>query len=759
MNRFETELRNSIIKQSLIKEEDFEQAILEAEKLNLPLSTYLLDNHLIEEDKLLSIMSSIINVPYINLKEISIDAAAIKAVPVKFAWHYEFMPIKLVGKKLTLAVSNPLSIRIQDEIRLNLGYEVFVVLAKKEHILELLKTHYGLGSDTVEKMVSKKDQDDQQETVGSDWSIEDIDKPEEDASVIKLVNQIIFEAYKKRSTDIHIEPFRDAIKLRYRVDGALLDQNVPDDLYRFLKQILLRIKIMANLNIVEHRIPQDGRAIVRTQDQDLDLRISFIPTPHGESVVIRILPTKKLFSLDKLGLSGDNLKIFENIIKQPYGIIFVTGPTGSGKTTTLYACLSKINNKEKKIITIEDPIEYEIEGVTQIHVKPDVGLSFAQGLRSMLRHDPDIMMVGEVRDRETAEIAIRVALTGHLVFSTLHTNDSASGVTRLVEIGIEPYLVASSVQVFIAQRLVRVICQNCKVEDVNVDLEIKKEIANGCKLGFEDEIKVFKGKGCEQCNFTGFLGRTAIYEMLIIDDKIKQLITEKATATEIKKQAVKTGMRTLQDDGWLKVNAGVTTPGEVLKVCQDTRFDFEASEDEVQDKAQTKKSDSKQVNIEPLVAYPSDKRIHSRLPIKIPVRFRLVEKGEGEVIELSSEGLDLTDVFTKNLLDENIGGKIKDKDFKNVFSSSTNISAGGLVFESRYLTPEDSILELKIDLPSDKESIQCLAKVVRVEKDLPRCFYVAVCFLDIAGADRKRIDKFTKKEAAKQKVLDIKMFE
>ncbi|MFC1704488.1 ATPase, T2SS/T4P/T4SS family [Candidatus Omnitrophota bacterium] len=759
MNRFETELYKKLKKQNLITEDALDKAVKESKELNVSLSSYLLDNHCVEEDALLSTMASIISVPYINLKEISVDAAAIKAVPVKFAWHYEFMPIKVIGKKLTLAVSQPLSIRIQDEIRLSLGYEIFMVLAKKEHILELIKTHYGLGSDTVEKMVSQGTKKPAAQHSSSDWDIEDIDKPAEDASVIKLVNQIIFEAYKKRATDIHIEPFRDKIRLRYRIDGMLYDQHVPEDLYQFLKQILLRIKIMANLDIVEHRIPQDGRAIVRTQDQDVDLRISFIPTSHGESVVIRILPTKKFFGLEKLGLAPKNQAIFESLIKKPHGIIFVTGPTGSGKTTSLYACLAKINTKEKKIITIEDPIEYELEGVTQIHVKPEVGLTFAQGLRSMLRHDPDIMMVGEVRDRETAEIAIRVALTGHLVLSTLHTNDSASGVTRLIEIGIEPYLVASSVQTFIAQRLVRVICPHCKTEDTNADIEVRRDIVNSLQLDFDKEVKVYRGKGCEHCNFTGFHGRTAIYELLMIDDKIKKLITEKASATEIKLQAIKSGMRTLPQDGWLKVIEGITTPEEVLNVCQDSRFEL-AEEAEEEAQAERSPLSIEQHSEKYASSYDKERRVYSRIPKRIPIRFRLVEKGPGDIIELTKEVGDKgeAEVFNEMLVDENLSQKVSEVDFKNVFSVSTNVSAGGLVFESRFLTPVDSILELKIDLPGEEKAVQCHAKVMRVEKDLPRCFYIAVCFLDISGADRRKIDQFVKKESSQQKVLDFNMF-
>jgi len=389
---------------------------------------------------------------------------------------------------------------------------------------------------------------------------EDTEDLAEDASIIKFVNQILQQAYYDRATDIHIEPFENDLIVRYRIDGILYDATIPPTIKYFESAIISRIKIMANLNIAERRLPQDGRINIKVGNDDLDLRVSILPTPYGESVVIRLLTNKMLYSLKELGLSQSDLTILEEMIKKPHGIILVTGPTGSGKTTTLYACLSKINNKELKILTIEDPIEYHLNGITQIQVHPKIGLTFAAGLRSMLRHDPDVMMVGEVRDLETAEITIRVSLTGHLVFSTLHTNDAAGATTRLLDMGIEPYLVASSVECIIAQRLVRLICPECKHP-----INDKKAIAR-LGGGISEDAQIYEGKGCDKCKFTGFRGRTAIYEFIMMNDEIRHLVLNHASADQIKKKAVAMGMVTLRQDGINKVLKGITTVGEVMRV-------------------------------------------------------------------------------------------------------------------------------------------------------------------------------------------------
>jgi Tfp pilus assembly pilus retraction ATPase PilT len=446
----------------------------------------------------------------------------------------------------------------------------------------------------------------------------------------------------------------------------------------------------------------------------LDLRISTIPTPFGESVVIRILPTQMLFNLEKLGLAKRDLQILESLILKPHGIIFVTGPTGSGKTTSLYACLSRINTKDRKIITIEDPIEYEMSGITQIQVMPEIGLDFARGLRSILRHDPDVIMVGEVRDLETAEIAIRVALTGHLVFSTLHTNDAASGITRLIDIGVEPYLVASSVEAFIAQRLIRVICPECKYEDNKVPPALKELIAG--ELGVKAaEVKISRGKGCPNCNFTGFFGRTAIYEILLIDEAIKDLVLKKTTSSQIKKIAVSHGMRTLRQDGWQKTISGMTTPEEVMKVTSiEEQIDIEKN-------PQVSRAEPSEDDI--LKPSQFDKRAYTRLSCEANLRYK-VFKSQQDLIKrgFSPEQLSVT----------------------------KDVSAGGLLFVSNEPVPIGSILELKIELPDSKEPIECLARVVRIEeREADQNYNIAVCFLDITGAQKARMNKYVKTELTK----------
>ncbi|MBF0490987.1 MAG: type II/IV secretion system protein, partial [Candidatus Omnitrophica bacterium] len=453
-----------LVKTGLLTAEDAAHYGLLAKSERRNLHSYLVRHDILTDRQIIDVLSKRLNLPIVNLNTIEIPSHVIERVPVKFASFYEFIPIAIDGNQLKLAISTPLDVRVSDDIRVHLGFEPKEMLALKSDIKEALKKYYGFASETIDKILTKEPKHKDQAHTQS-W-VEDIEKKSEDPSVAKLVNQIILEAYQKRATDIHLEPYRDKVRLRYRIDGILIDGNLPPEAKIFLLPILSRIKIMSNLSITEKRLPQDGSTVVRTNDQDLDLRISTIPTPRGESMVIRILPTKSMrTTLESLGFNEHNAAKFRSLISKPHGIVFVTGPTGSGKTTTLYACLNELNRDEHKIITIEDPIEYEMEGITQIQINTRINFSFAEGLRSILRHDPDIIMVGEVRDLETAEIAIRTALTGHLVFSTLHTNDAASGISRLIDMGVEPYLIASSVEAFVAQRLVRLICPKCKVED------------------------------------------------------------------------------------------------------------------------------------------------------------------------------------------------------------------------------------------------------------------------------------------------------
>ena len=552
-----------MVEKKVITPEQLETALREQKKTGELLGLSLVRLGFVSEEAVyLPILAEHFGVDFVNLKEIEISSEAVAKIPAKFAYHYRIMPVEFKNDTLTVALTKPLDIHVLDDIGLVVKSKLRSVLASEKDIMEAIRKYYGIGAETIEQMVGTARQTSQRVEAAT----EDIEEIGSEASIGKFINQILFEAYKDRATDIHIEPFEDELRIRYRIDGVLYDAKVPVNIKLFKDSINSRIKIMSNLNIAEKRLPQDGRFKVRVGDVDLDLRVSFLPSQYGESVVIRILSSAKLYDLVELGLSPRDVGVLDHLLKKPHGIIFVTGPTGSGKTTTLYSCLSRVNTLDKKIITIEDPIEYQLNGVTQIQINPRIGLTFAAGLRSMLRHDPDIMMVGEVRDVETAEIAIQVALTGHLVFSTLHTNDAASAVTRLLDMGIEPYLISSSIECFVAQRLVRLLCPKCR-QPAHMTPEITKEFG----LGTHDTIGVtlFEGKGCEACKFTGYHGREGIYEFLPLNEGIRTMILARATATQIKTQAVKSGMRTLRQDGWEKIKKGLTTPAEVIRVTQE----------------------------------------------------------------------------------------------------------------------------------------------------------------------------------------------
>lgn len=567
----------TLLKQHLVSAERIDEVKEEQKKTGEPLGKILLRKGYVREEDLSRALAEQYKLPFIRFGKFTIDKEVIEKVPAKLAMHYKMVPIKLNKDILTVAICNPQDIRILDDIRVALKarYRIEAAIATEADILAVIKKYYGLGADTVEGMIeaAHEKQPEAAEEKPEIEEVEDIEKQAGDASIVKLVNQVFMEASSKRATDIHIEPYRSKLQLRYRVDGMLIPSEVPEQIRRFLPAIISRIKIMSNLNIVERRLPQDGRASIKIGGKKIDLRVSILPTPYGESVVIRILPTSMMFSLEGLGLNERHRGIFDKLLEKPYGIIFVTGPTGAGKSTTLYAGLTKLNHPKTKIITIEDPIEYELEGITQIQVMPQIGLTFAQGLRSMLRHDPDVMMVGEVRDYETAELAIRIALTGHLVLSTLHTNDASSAVARLLDMGVDPFLIASSIECFVAQRLVRLICPNCKEEDKRpLAPELEKEIRQiASEQGPEKpgkELKLWISKGCEECNTTGYKGRTGIHEFLLAANPIKKLIMKKASADEIEQAAIQAGMTTMRQDGWLKVIAGLTSLDEILRVTQ-----------------------------------------------------------------------------------------------------------------------------------------------------------------------------------------------
>jgi type II secretory ATPase GspE/PulE/Tfp pilus assembly ATPase PilB-like protein len=552
-----------LLEKHLISGQALEHALLEQKKSGELLGRTLIRLGYISEKQLLEGLAAHLQLPIVSLKQLAVDDQAIKKVPVRFAWHYRCMPVRLVGKTLTLAMSDPLQVRPVDDLKVHYGLEAEIVLSTEAEIQEAIQRYYGVGADTVGEILEAAPRNGgPAEAPAAEEPAADIERMAEDASVIRLVNQLLVEAFRARASDVHIEPFRDELQIRYRVDGILYDVPVPDEIRRFHQAIISRIKIMSGLDIVEKRLPQDGRIKVTVGQEELELRVSIMPSLYGENVVLRLLPTKMLFDLPQLGMLPDDLKTLERVIARPHGVIFVTGPTGSGKTTTLYACLSRLNSPERKIITIENPIEYELKGVTQIPVAPKLGFSFMEGLRSMLRHDPDVMMVGEVRDHESAEITIRMALTGHLVFSTLHTNDAPSSVTRLLDMGLEPYLISSTVLAFVAQRLVRQICPDCKTIDPE---PVRLEGPAGAGV----PPTVYKGKGCDACRQSGYRGRMGIYEIVVVDEAVRQLIMAKAPAEAIKQQLVKAGWKSMRQDGWQKVAMGQTTPEEVLRVTME----------------------------------------------------------------------------------------------------------------------------------------------------------------------------------------------
>ncbi len=538
-------LEERLLRKGVISEDALQRAVEVARQSHKPLAEVLVEQEAVDERTLLGVQAEHFGIDFISLSEAVVDDAAVSSVSAKLAAHYSVMPVRLSAGVLTIAVSNPLNISAAEDIETNLGYRVERVLACRDDIRRALQRYYGVGADTVERILAESPE--RQEVLPHEEA-HDLEKLAEDASVVRLVNQLLQEAIAGRATDIHFEVGREGVAARRRVDGILYDTSIPKNIRVLFPAIVSRVKLMSGLDIVERRMPQDGRARVRIGREQYDLRISIVPSIHGEDVVIRILPSTMLFDLAHLGFSERHQGMLNDVIARPHGIVFVTGPTGSGKSTTLYSCLSRLNTRDRKIITIEDPVEYELPGTTQTQINTAIGLTFARSLRSMLRHDPDVMMVGEVRDRETAEIAIQTAMTGHLVLSTLHTNDAASAAVRLIDMGIDPYLIASTVQVFIAQRLVRVLCSKCK-------------------LPYEREGRtVYRAAGCRECGNSGFRGRVAIAEFIPLEPGIQELILGKQSARAIREKADELGMKRLAEDGWEKVASGVTTAEEVLRV-------------------------------------------------------------------------------------------------------------------------------------------------------------------------------------------------
>ena len=525
-----------------------------------PLLTFIARERGVAEDVFVQKLATALDWPYVDLPKLTVPTEARNKISTKIAFQYSVLPAAVNDGALQVVASDPFDAAMMSAVRFNARMPVQFALAPKIEIEKALKKYYGVGAETLDEMGEGEPMD--LEIANS----KEITADDQEASVIKFVNQIIWEAYKDRATDIHFEPAEDELRIRNRIDGILHQIPLPPQLKRFQAALISRIKVMSGMNIAEKRLPQDGRINVRIKGEEIDIRVSTVPTVYGESVSLRLLTRGKIFlSLDKLGFSKMEEDAIRDIIVKPHGIFLVTGPTGSGKSTSLYAFLSAINSVHKRIITIEEPVEYELKGINQIAVRSDIGLTFAMGLRHILRQDPNVVMVGEIRDTETAEIAIRASLTGHLVFSTLHTNDAPSAFTRLIDMGIEPFLVASSVEAVMAQRLIRTICPHCKTEQ-KVDRDYLR------RIGFPEAdiatAKIWHGAGCENCRQQGYQGRKGIYELLIVTEAIRPLIMNRAPATTIAQRAIEAGMRTLRTDGWNKVKAAETTIEEVLRVTQ-----------------------------------------------------------------------------------------------------------------------------------------------------------------------------------------------
>jgi len=553
---YKKRLGDLLVDLGVISEEQLHEALQIQKKTGSKLGKILIDKGFITPEELIEVLEFQLGIPHVNLEKYFVDPEAVKTIPESLAKRLKAIPIKKEDGKLLVAMSDPLDLFAIDDIKMTTGFEVQPVIASEEDIDKVINKFYGL-KESIEKAV---------EEVLPDFYEEDFNlqtnefETSAEAPVAQLVNDLIEQAIKETASDIHIEPQEDGLRVRYRVDGHLYEKTkLPKRLHTTL---IARIKIMASMDIAEKRLPQDGKIKFITDKKDIDLRISTLPTVYGEKAVIRILDRRSiLLDINELGFSEDNVKALRSIIKAPHGMILVTGPTGSGKTTTLYSILNEINSVEKNIITLEDPVEYSLRGINQVQINPRAGLTFASGLRSILRQDPNVIMVGEIRDTETVKIAVRAALTGHLVLSTLHTNDAASAVTRLIEMGVEPFLVASSVIGVIAQRLVRKICENCKQQYILEDKEASMFFGES-----NSKIKLYKGKGCRFCNNTGYKGRTAVGEVMRITPAHSELINKKASSDQLKKFSIKQGMNTLKEEGLKLVKNGITTLEEFMRV-------------------------------------------------------------------------------------------------------------------------------------------------------------------------------------------------
>jgi len=545
-----------LLNKGLLTQAQLDEALALQKSKNLRLDHALIQLGHLTEQQWLEVMAEQLHLEIVDLSEYTIDPSVLRTLPSKIVYRKRLVPIARDNGVLRVATSDALDLYALDDIKLLTGLDVQPVLALRDQIEKLIKTHYGLGGDTLDEMVGADSVAAGESSAETD---EDLLEMAQEASVIKLVNEIILEAVNERASDIHIEPYEHQMSIRYRIDGVLQEAGVPPQMHRFQAAIISRIKILANLNIAERRVPQDGRIKFSVGGRQIDVRVSVIPMLFGEGVVMRLLDKANvLFTLQQLGMDDETFAAFNQLINRPHGIILVTGPTGSGKTTTLYAALNAIVSPEIKVLTVEDPVEYHLQGVNQIPVDSNVGMTFERGLRAILRHDPDVVMIGEIRDLETARAAIQASLTGHLVFSTLHTNDAASAPTRLIDMGVEPYLVSSTLIGSMAQRLVRKICPRCKHTYEPDPAKVPRD------FNLQPGEVLWRGEGCPNCRNSGYRGRMGLYELMTMNEAIAQQIMKCASAHDVLATARQSGLRLLREDGWLKVRQGLTTLDEVL---------------------------------------------------------------------------------------------------------------------------------------------------------------------------------------------------
>ena len=550
-----------LIRRGLISREQRDRA--QQQTNGLRLDQVAVEMGFLSEEQALQAIGDELGMQFVDLKESKIDRELLALFPPTAIFRHSLIPLSRDNGRVTVATSDPFDLEALDELGSLSGLRLEPVLARREDVLHHIKDNLGVGGDTITELVAQRTQDGVELLEEISEQEGELAEEAQAPSVIRLVNELLIEALHQNATDVHVEPQERGLRIRYRVDGMLRVQPVSKEINHFHSAIVTRLKIMSRLNIAEKRMPQDGRIKLRISGREIDVRVSMIPMLYGEGIVLRLLDKGRMvFDLHNVGMPDSIVETFRDLITLPYGILLVTGPTGCGKTTTLYGCLNELNSTDTKIVTVEDPVEYQMEGINQIHVHTKIGLTFAHGLRSILRHDPDVILVGEIRDGETAAAAIQASLTGHLVFTTLHTNDAPGAFTRLIDMGVEPYLAASTVEAVVAQRLIRLLCPHCK-EKYQPDTN---DLPSDFPQPWPREL--YRSVGCRECRETGFLGRTGIFELLRTDDGVRQLCVERVSSNRIRQHGLEQGMTTLRQSGWQKVQDGVTSVDEIVRITK-----------------------------------------------------------------------------------------------------------------------------------------------------------------------------------------------